>query len=341
MTDRIQKWLQQVSVMRYQFQQREQSCSLFRQHPQQISIVIKIPCRSWLGAFSWGDFHMAVALQKALKNLGFNVLLQVLPEWDAKEGEQYDVVIVFRGLNRYKCKAKQLNIMWNISHPEDVTLEEYEEYDHVFIASDIWAKEISQSLSKPVECMLQCTDTQRFFPPSHWDKKCDKETILFVGGTRDVFRPVIKELLPTEYSLAVYGKNWPQFIDKKYIKGAYIPNELLYKYYGSAGIVLNDHWDDMRSKGFVSNRIFDALACGAVVVSDKVEGMGEIATFVQTYDDKYSLKQCLEFSLQHSNEVQARAYQGMKFVQREHTFGQRAKQFAALIHRHLDIELAQ
>ena len=37
--------------------------------------------------------------------------------------------------------------------------------------------------------------------------------------------------------------------------------------------MLADHWDDMREHGFISNRIYDALACGAVVVSDDVAGL--------------------------------------------------------------------
>ena len=43
---------------------------------------------------------------------------------------------------------------------------------------------------------------------------------------------------------------------------------MLNRYYSSAKIVLNDHWPDMRAHGFLSNRLYDALACGAFVISD-------------------------------------------------------------------------
>ena len=33
-------------------------------------------------------------------------------------------------------------------------------------------------------------------------------------------------------------------------------------------MVLNDHWEDMRAEGFLSNRLFDAVASGARVVTD-------------------------------------------------------------------------
>ena len=55
----------------------------------------------------------------------------------------------------------------------------------------------------------------------------------------------------------------------------HVPNDELRRVYSSAKVVLADHWDDMREHGFVSNRIYDALACGAVVISDDVVGLTE------------------------------------------------------------------
>jgi len=48
----------------------------------------------------------------------------------------------------------------------------------------------------------------------------------------------------------------------------YIPNEELPAVYASVGVLLNDHWQTMRERGFVSNRLFDALACGTPVISN-------------------------------------------------------------------------
>jgi spore maturation protein CgeB len=56
--------------------------------------------------------------------------------------------------------------------------------------------------------------------------------------------------------------------------------------YAAAGVVLNDHWDDMRADGFVSNRLFDAAACGARVVTDDVAGLdGLFGASVQVVHD--------------------------------------------------------
>ena len=71
------------------------------------------------------------------------------------------------------------------------------------------------------------------------------------------------------------------------MKGEVIPNAELARYYGAADIVLNDHWDDMLAEGFISNRIYDALACGAFVISDPIVGIeAEFDGAVPTYRDR-------------------------------------------------------
>lgn len=295
------------------------------------SIAIKIPAPTWEGAYSWGDYHMAVLLKQQLENEGYYVLLQILPEWNNNAGLECDAVIVLRGLSRYKPKPHQINIMWNISHPDKVTLEEYEEYDKVFIASELWADKVSKQVSVPVETMLQCTDPERFHEPSELEKAQYKQQLLFVGNSRDIYRKVLKDLIPTDYDLAVYGKNWKKLIPKQYIRGEHIANDELFLHYGSAEILLNDHWDDMREQGFVSNRIFDGLACGAFILTDKVSAMGELEEFVQVYDAPEELREYLDYYLKNPDERKKRAFKGMKFVAKNHTFKNRAKEFSKSI----------
>lgn len=292
------------------------------------SIVIKLPVTKWRRAHSWGDYHMAVLLKNELEKIGYFVLIQILPEWDNHEADIYDIAIVFRGLSRYKVKPHQINIMWNISHPDDVTLDEYDDYDKVFIASNYWSKIISEQVSTPVETMLQCTDINRFKEPSDAEKNKYRHQLLFVGNSRKVYRKILSDLLPTNFPLAVYGKEWKGLIPKKYIKAKHILNNELYKYYGSADILLNDHWDDMRNKGFISNRIFDGLACGAFIISDKVRGMEELESFIQTYKTPEELKKQISFYLEHPQEKVVKSQKGMAYIIKNHTFKERAKQFS-------------
>ena len=97
----------------------------------------------------------------------------------------------------------------------------------------------------PVAVLHQATDPDRFRPggdgPSH--------ALLYVANHRPD-RPIVDWLLPTGHDLAVYGRRWLENgLDPRFLRGDHIENDDLYRYYGSAAIVLNDSWADMRRAG--------------------------------------------------------------------------------------------
>ena len=139
------------------------------------------------------------------------------------------------------------------------------------------------------------------------------------------FRRILRDLIPTPYELSVYGTNWHGLIDEKYIKGEYLPNETLGRDYRDAAILLNDHWEDMRQKGFISNRIFDALSAGAFMISDEIEGLEDVlAGCVVTYKDREDLAEKVRFYMEHPAEREKIAARGMALVREKHTFRARA-----------------
>ena len=99
--------------------------------------------------------------------------------------------------------------MWNISHPESISLTEYELYDYVFIASKLWSNKLKKYLKVPTNHMFQCTNIKRFYP--EYNEKYKSE-LLFVGNSRNEYRKIIKDLLPTEYELSVYGAGWENIL---------------------------------------------------------------------------------------------------------------------------------
>ena len=189
-------------------------------------MAIKIPAPSWEEVEEWGDYYLALGLKKELERNDCEVILQVLPEWEGDGDARCDSVLVLRGLSRYQPKPQHFNMMWNISHPDDVTIEEYNQYQHVFIASEYWASEIAKKVDVPVDVLLQCTDPELFYPDP--DDKY-KHDLLFVGNSRGVHRKIIKDLLPTDEELAVYGAGWEGLIDK--IHQGNTPNKELRKAY--------------------------------------------------------------------------------------------------------------
>lgn len=78
--------------------------------------------------------------------------------------------------------------------------------------------------------------------------------ILFVG------RPGYERIsalwaMENGFDVALFGEGWEGKAPAEMVKGTYIDNKELHKYYASAKIVLNDTRADMKQAGFISNRV--------------------------------------------------------------------------------------
>ena len=281
-------------------------------------------------AESWGDTHFARQFARALRREGFRTAIDLLPDWDAPNRQSADVVVHVRGLIPYSPKPSAVNVLWIISHPEDVTKAECDRFDLVLVASEVFADQLRKQTETPVHVLLQATDATRFeaVEPSE-EHRAD---LLFVGNSRQQFRPVVRWAVDADLPLQVYGSGWEDQIDESYIRGTYFPNEQLNHLYSSAAIVLNDHWPDMREHGFVANRIFDALAAGAFVISDDASGISDIfGSTVPTFGRRDEFLDLISHYLAHPEEQRELAEAGRRVVLSEHTFANRARDFAELI----------
>jgi spore maturation protein CgeB len=233
-----------------------------------------------------------------------------------------DVALHLFGNRVPPVRPGQLSILWVISHPDRVRPSLARAYDLVFAASESFAEDLARRIDRPVLPLHQATDPDRFHP----DPSGPKHALLFIGNSRGARRPILDALAGTDHDLAVYGGAWsPELLDPKYLRGTWIPNEDLHRYYSGAEIVLNDHWADMRQEGFVSNRVYDALASGGFVVSDAVPGIedrfdGSVATF----DSRDELIEVVDHFLVHPAERLERATRGRAAVLARHTFDHRA-----------------
>jgi O-antigen biosynthesis protein len=294
------------------------------EYEERPSFCLKIGAPTWEAAERWGDLHFARALERELRGRGHRCLIQVLEEWENDEGLTYDVALVIRGLSRHFPKPGQFNVLWVISHPAEVTGEECDGYDLVCVASESFAAVLAEKTATPVVVLEQATDPTVFYPDPSPEYEHD---LVYVANSRNVLRPIVRDLLPTDLDLAIYGANWDGLIDTKYVVADHVPNDELRKVYSSAKIVLCDHWDDMREHGFISNRVYDALACGATLICDDVDGLatrfpGQVLTY-DTADELCSLIDRHLASLASPPPPQAK-----------HTFTTRATELLKCIGRH-------
>jgi len=278
---------------------------------------------------SWGDTHFARAFRNALRRAGWEARIRLRHVWAHPSVGVDDIVVDLLGLHETANEAGALRVLWQISHPELARAELYERYDMVFVASDPFDARMGERVGVPVHPLHQATDPERFQPraggPPH--------ELLFVGGWRQVGRRILEDLLPTDRDLAVYGGRWTaERIDPRHLAGEAVTNADLAAYYGAASIVLNDHWAGMRREGFLSNRLYDASAAGAFVITDQVDGLeAEFDGGVVGYRDRAELRDLIDYYLARPEERRERAERARRAVLERHTFDHRARRFVEVV----------
>ncbi|MDF1488674.1 glycosyltransferase family protein [Tessaracoccus caeni] len=220
----------------------------------------------------WGDTYFAISLARALRRLDQSVQIDRRDTRDRDSRSQDDVVVTLRGLERVTPRPGPLHLLWVISHPDKVDADEARSYDAVFAASPSWAAARSAEWGIPVSPLLQCTDPEFFHPGRTLPGAT--EGVLFVGNARrGSHRPVVEAAAEAGARPRIFGTGWEETHVASHLAGTRIPNDDLGAHYAAATVVLSDHWDDMRRAGFLSNRLFDAVACGARVLSDSIDGL--------------------------------------------------------------------
>ena len=156
-----------------------------------------------------------------------------------------------------------------------------------------------------------------------------KTDLLFVGSTW-YDRVSARYAAELGYNLSVYGLNWEGKIDAKYLKGLFIDNRDLHRYYSSAKIVLSDHAEDLGAMGLVVNRLFDASAAGAFVISEYSPYIEEIfGDTIPMFKNKQEFKQLVDFYLAHPEARQEKAKAAQAITLKNYTsvhIGQKLKE---------------
>ena len=300
--------------------------------PLRLAVTVAAP--SAKVAARWGDWHLAQGLASSLRRLGQEVVVQTADRSDDLAGRSCDVHVVLRGLQPVRRTPGQRHVLWIISHPETVDDDELDAADVVLVASPRFADHVRRRTDTPAVVLLQATDQRRFRrrPPD----PAHRHDVTIVAKTRDVLRPAAADALAAGVRPRIYGAGWRTLVDPALIVADHVDNEVLPAVYSSAGVVLNDHWHTMQAWGFVSNRLFDVLACGTPVISDPVEGLGELfGGAVLEYHTPDQLRALVDGVLADPDAARQRAERGREIVLTSHTFDHRAGQLLEALHAHL------
>ncbi len=292
--------------------------------------AIKIAAPAGPRGETWGDTPFARDLAVALETLGQYVAIDRREAHLRPSCHLDDVVVNIRGLDRLSPNPNQVNILWVISHPDLVGRQELEAWDVVFAASELWAVSTRKRTGIDVRALLQATDPARFRP--ELAEPDSGEPVLFVGNSRGSVRPILRDALRVGLPVAVYGGGWEGIVPPGNLRQTYLPNDQLGAAYRSAGVVLNDHWSDMAREGFISNRLFDAVAAGARVITDPIPGVAAIFDqAVQVYSTSAELCHLAGPGRSSAFGSEAEILQTSARVRREHSFAARAQTLLAAV----------
>lgn len=271
---------------------------------------------------AWGDRHFADELAAALGSASRVVAVDRREAAERETAVFDDVTVTLRGLVRLPPVPGAINVLWVISHPESIADDELRDYQLVYAASASWAARATERSGVQVRQLLQATDPELFRAGDG-----PRAGTVFVGSTRGQDRRIVRWGVEAGLRPTVYGWGWRDLLPVDLIGGPSLPREEVAAVYGSAQFVLNDHWDDMAAEGFLSNRLFDAMAAGARVISDPVDGIEEVfGVGVAQVASREELEAAMDPASFPDPAAVARI---VERVRREHSFAARA---ARLVH---------
>lgn len=274
----------------------------------------------------WGDVFFAHDLAEAINATQHQAIVERVDQSGRPGRERDNVNLVIRGLERLDPEPGKLNILWVISHPTDVTDEEIRSFDLVFAASESWARSASTMTGRTVLPLLQATNPRRF----HYDPSVVRGTSdVFVGSSRKQLRQIVSDAVAAQANLTIHGTGWDGLVDRTFVASDFVSPEAVGRLYQQARSVLSDEWEDMAASGFIVNRIFDALATGAAVISPPVSGLDQVCgSRVLTYDSVADLRAC--FAAADSMSAAQRA-SNAEWIRAHHTFEHRVQQLLSAI----------
>lgn len=279
----------------------------------------------------WGDNYFCRSLEKHLCSLGQDTLVAHYDEWDMIP--HADVILTLRGTRQYiPTKNNSLNILWIISHPDLVFLDEFNAYNVICVASHSYSEFLEKYLCRPIHALMQCTDTD-VFTMEQESRVNERESVVFVGGYYSRGRPAVQWCTDLGITLKVWGRGWNGILPINSIQAEHVHNDILPQIYCRARATLNDTWPDMLRYGFLNNRVLDALACGLPVITEYHPDFAKLFNgSLLFYAGKNTFRHCLQIVQDEYPVAAYAAGRSLSTVQTHYSFRSRARQLLALAH---------
>lgn len=284
------------------------------------------------------DFHHAFELGKALMSeLGWQVSYLPPEDWYSLDG--FDVVVVMEvdwSAARVTTGNPNLTFVAWAGHRVEHWFDHpwLQQFDLIWAASDRARQVFSGRVSVPVEVMRPAVDPERFCPdpagPGGLSDYC------FDGHFHHTPGQLVTQL-ETEtlsYRFALYGDNWSNIAWlEPYWRGE-LPDEERPAVYAGSYLVLDEATACGRRWGGLSPRVFEALAAGALVITNNLRGAQEVfggqLPVCRSGDEMQGV---IRYYLEHPQERQTLVAQLRTVVLTEHSIQARAGAVRAAVQR--------
>lgn len=163
------------------------------------------------------------------------------------------------------------NLLWMISPPNMAPLPMLARYQMLFCGSRVLAHMLAQQ-GLPARYLPQATDTAHFNPSRRLPGTTDLPLVFVGGHAPRAERQLVLAAVAAGFEPQIWGPGWKGVIPDHLWCGERLDYDELAQVYARARVILNSHMSKMAMLGFMSNRSYDALASGALVLSDLVVG---------------------------------------------------------------------
>ena len=290
---------------------------------------VRIGARSGRRSERWGDTPVGDEIVDELRRVGIVARPVTRDRWGSEVDRAADVTLHLKGRGVAPTADAQRNVVWVMSHPSEVAPGELDAADLVVAGSAMLAARYRSLTSTRVEVLPQAAARRFVTAIPDPTLAC---RVLFVGNTRSVPRPAVLGAIGAGLPLTLVGGGWERYVDPRTVRADHVPYVDLPSWYASAEVVLNDHWEDMARWGLVSNRVFDALAAGACVVSDELAGMEDLfGGAVVTFRDRADVGAAVRRLLEDPAERAERVGRGRREVGERHTWQHRVTALVGMV----------
>lgn len=252
-----------------------------------------------------------------------------------------DLVIASGGDRIETATVRQLRqsgirtVLWTTDAPVqfDPILRLAPHFDHVFCQGTEAIEIFDRAGIRGASWLPMACDPDHHRPVELSAEERDRygHDVVFVGSHYPMRERLFEAL--AEFDLAIWGPGWDRLRSnsplKKFVRDAHTTPETWRKIYAAAKIVLSVHFQDPLGKILcyqASPRVFEALACGAFVITDRQKDVMAIfrnGEHLATVADDGDLRRRVEYYLGCSNERERIAQNGRAEVLARHTYRER------------------